>query len=705
MPQFNQFVTILTQQAIDNNHRYLVVLAGDQSWAVNQLAEQLDPENTLWLGDGQWTSCQTMAKAKAALGREFDALVFNAYSGFNPDAFGQSVGALAGGGICFLIIPPFESWPEYDDPDYQRYLASVDQQGLTSANFIQRASALIQSDQSSYLIEQDKDIPTLTNGQSVCHRFGEEHFSQQQHAIEQIVKTATGHRNRPLVITADRGRGKSSALGLASATLLQSKLKNITVTAPNSAALDSLFKHAEQLLEGAILDKASLKWQGKSITFLPPDELVSERPACELLLIDEAAAIPTPMLTVLAKSYSRLVYATTVHGYEGTGRGFSLRFLKTLAGLYPQWRHVEMSQPIRWSINDPLESISNRMLGLHFNDVNVDSLLCDGIKDSVQFSYVSQSQLSQNEELLGQIFSLLVSAHYQTKPSDFRQLLDAPLLRIAMARCNGVVIATALILHEGEFEQDLAHRVWLGERRLRGHLLPQSLTAQVGLEQAACYRFSRVMRIAVHPNLQHLGIGSLLEDYLATSAQADGVDYIGASFGATEQLAKYWLQQGYHIVRLGLTKDQASGTHSVMVLKSLRQESEGQLLVQARDIYSRALRYSLSGEFNQLDQALVSVLVNNTIPREGLSLADIRNIKNYCDTQRPIEQVDFLIAHLVLQNPKRLRLLTELERDMVIAKLLQKQSWQQVVSLVELTGKKQAKTLLKQAVKTLLGGI
>lgn len=700
--RFNQFISNLTQCAQASNHRQLVVLAGDEQWAIALLESVIDSECCLWLGNGAHAQCVEMKKASSVLGREYATLVFNSYSGFNPDAFGQSVGTIAGGGICFLITPSFECWPDYEDPDYLRYLASPDQQGKTSANFITRLMRLIDADKSVELIKQHRPLPHLDNKPSAqnvapSHDVGE--FNEQQHAVEQIIKTVTGRRGRPLVMTADRGRGKSSALGIAAAQLLKTKVRCITVTAPNRNAVDSLFQHAMLLLEGATLSKLTLHWQDKEIRFIAPDELTRELPECQLLLVDEAAAIPTPMLTILAKAYSRIVFATTIHGYEGTGRGFSLRFVNTLSRISPGWRNIELKQPIRWAVNDPLESISNEMLGLGFDDVNLDSLLVGGQLEKLEFQQLTQQQLIVDEQLLSQIFNLLVIAHYQTSPSDFRQLLDAPQLSIFAAFYQGNVVATALVLREGELSSEINHHILQGTRRLRGHLLAQSLVAQMGLERAGKHSYARVMRIAVNPQLQIKGIGKSFEQYICAWAAKQGIDFIGASFGATASLSCFWFKQGYHAARLGTTKDRASGTHSLLVLKSLQKcPSSLELIVQARDKFAKALRYSLSGKFNNLEPALVNILLHDVDALKTLSDEELLDINNYATTDRPFEQVDYLIEQLIWCNPADLAVMTVEQQQLVISKVLQQRPWNKVVSLVGAVGKKQVKNQLKQAV-------
>ena len=50
---------------------------------------------------------------------------------------------------------------------------------------------------------------------------------------------------------------------------------------------------------------------------------------------------------------------------------------------------------------------------------------------------------------------------------------------------------------EGGLDSELAEQVMLGKRRLRGHLLPQSLATHSGFAKAACQSLLRIVRIAV----------------------------------------------------------------------------------------------------------------------------------------------------------------------------------------------------------------
>jgi len=705
------------QQLVNNvsqtTVRQLVVLSGTQAWAFEQLSSVISLSDCLWIGESDVDVGIAMSKAKMVLGRECHQLVFNAYSGFNPDAFGQAVGTLNGGGVCFIISPPLDAWASYDDPDYLRYVASPQQLSDVNPYFLNRIQQLITDDAHAIVIHENEvksdyecmDLASpaaelaTSSQQLTCSHFA---TLEQKNCVNEIIKVSSGHRNRPLVISADRGRGKSSALGLAAAMLLQDNLTHIIVTAPKVSALGSFFKHAVELLNDSEMHSNTLHWQGKRIEFIAPDELINQLPSCDLLLIDEAAAIPTPMLTVLATKYSRVVFATTIHGYEGTGRGFALRFLNRLKEISPQMRRFELSQPIRWQQNDPLELLSNTLLGLDFKAVNVDSQIEVFDNKLINYQLISQLELIEDEGLLEQVFGLLVLAHYQTSPSDFRQLLDAPNLFIFIAIHDNDVIGVSLVLKEGQLDNELCKEIALGERRLRGHLLPQSLLAQVGIVNAAQYSYGRIMRIAVHPQLQHKNIGSDLDAYVTQWAITQKIDVLGASFGATAELSRYWFNNNYYPARLGFNKDSASGTHSLLVMKALNKNSQIKDIVNVgHKQFFKSFRYDIANHFNQLDEQLVVALLSQNIVTESLCDFDRHNIETFINGSRPFEQVSYIIENVLWNSAGSLMTLSDIEQSIIIQKVLQRKTWNEFAKQLSLTGKKEAQLLLRQAIKAL----
>ncbi|MDP2561069.1 tRNA(Met) cytidine acetyltransferase TmcA [Psychrobium sp. 1_MG-2023] len=727
MTEFSKFVDSIRHSIMLNKQRRLIVLQGERTWAIDLITQIEQLGHTVWLGDdgmsefenrlGEDVQLVAMNKAQSVLGTETSTLVFDSYSGFNPDAFGKATGILKGGGVCFLITPAEGKWLDYNDPDYNRYIASPDQLTRVNNFFIQRLINQINQDQTVIKVRQEQALPVVElhpDEQGLAITEPAENSlqpltpfanMQQQRSALEIIKTITGHRKRPLIMTADRGRGKTSVLGLAAAQLIRDHaVSHIIVTAPKIDAVASLFKHAVQLLPGAVCSKTDLKWQGKVIEFVAPDVIVTDKPKCDLLLVDEAAAIPTSMLTIIAQSFSRIVFATTIHGYEGTGRGFALRFMNTLVKLSPNYRQVELMQPIRWSENDPVEAFTNRILALNFKSVNYDSSI-EGVNETLEFEKISQQQLLDKPQLLEQLFGLLVLAHYQTSPTDFRQLLDAPQLHIFVVKNQENIVATALVLEEGLFEEELAEQVWLGKRRLRGHLLAQSLMAQLGLQQAGQYKFARVMRIAVHPQLQRQRIGQRLNEFVKQWALKQHFDYLGASFGATAPLLDYWHALGYQAVRLGLTKDKASGTHSVMVLQPLSVASE-LLMKNARGLFVRSLRYNLSGDFNAIEPTLISSLSQNIVEPHLLSPLishqDHINLTVYGQGQRPFEQINYAFDALFWQQPSQISLLTPAQQQLLVIKLLQQRTWSETTKLCEYNGKKLAQRAMKQLAQVLI---
>ncbi|PIW78590.1 MAG: hypothetical protein CO000_00910, partial [Piscirickettsiaceae bacterium CG_4_8_14_3_um_filter_44_38] len=80
----------------------------------------------------------------------------------------------------------------------------------------------------------------------------------QQQAIDAIHHLAFGHRKRPVVLTADRGRGKSYTLGLACLRLLAEGKQHITLTAARRSQLESAFQAMEADMQAGLYPHLSL---------------------------------------------------------------------------------------------------------------------------------------------------------------------------------------------------------------------------------------------------------------------------------------------------------------------------------------------------------------------------------------------------------------------------------------------------------------
>ena len=700
--------TNLAALATRPRHRSLRVLAGEQAWCCAQAQVTLQNWPVVWLGTGPHApaTAKPVSAAQGYLGQELDAVVFDAYAGFDPDAFGAIAGSIRAGGILLLLTPPLQDWPDYPDPVNARLCVHPVLPTTVSGRYLTRLTAMIR--RSPYLALQEQNRPLLpssgprlrpgpTTGMQAVTR------PDQTQAIAAIERVMSGHRNRPLLLQADRGRGKSAALGIAAAHLLRSGEKyRILLTAPRRAAVDTVFLHAARLLPDADIQPSQLIYGHSSLQFMAPDELADSLPAADLVLVDEAAGIHLNLLTQILRRYRRLVFSSTVHGYEGAGRGFALRFRTLLQQYAPGWRSLELHQPIRWDDNDPLERFTLNALLLDAEPPPFPAQPASTLATST-VERLSRSQLAQDETLLRTVFGLLVQAHYQTRPLDLRQLLDGPNLSIYRLTLAGDTVAVAMLADEGRFESSLASDIATGQRRPQGHQLAQLLAYQYHCPEAASLRFARVVRIAVHPAWQGQGYGSYLLRGLIEQAQQSRFDAIGAVFGASPELLTFWRRQCLQPVQIGLSRKAASGAHSVAVLRAL--SSDGQHL-QARlaSDFQHRLPYLLADPLRELEPDCAALLLQQPDDGQPLALSPSAHtaLTGFVAGQRGYELVpDALceLAQAVLASPRLAAQLNSAQRKVLIAKLLQKRSWADCAQLLNLAGRRQVEALLREAVR------
>jgi tRNA(Met) cytidine acetyltransferase len=696
----------LIAMAREQRRRRVLVLSGSSHWcrgAAGRLLEYTDYSSVHWFSDRAPSGALSIQGPAALnmLGTEHDALVFDAWSGFDPDAFGALTGTIRAGGLLVLLIPPVAEWPQFPDPQNRRITVVPYTAGQLSGRFLKRLAGVIQSDPDLLLCEQGEIKQRPQGAVEARVALPEEELQapcrspDQQRAVEAVVKVVTGHRRRPVVLTSDRGRGKSAAFGIAAAQLISSGRRQILLTGPRLRSVEAVLAHARALLP---------EQDHGAIRFVAADELVRAPQDADLLLVDEAAAIPAPILESLLKRYARIAFASTVHGYEGTGRGFAVRFNRVLDKHSNSWKSVSLSTPIRWAANDPLEHLTFRMLLLDAN-APTDDVLQTAASGDYEIECVDRDQLVEDEAILSELFGLLVMAHYRTRPLDLRHLLDGPNLSVYLLRVNRHVAATALVAAEGGFDADTAQAIWAGRVRPHGHLLPETLAAHQGLMQAPLLHCARIMRIAVHPALQGRGLGTSLVRHITGQVQQADCDYIGTSFGATAELLAFWKRMDWLPVRLSIQRGASSGTRSAVVLKGLTDTGKA-LAEQARERFFAHFPHQLSDSLYDLDAELVcSLMQNGSAYAHDLNDADRQDLRAFADEQRLLEvSIGSLwrLACRELSGAAASSRLDEKEISLLVARILQKRSWQTCARLIGVPGRAQALAVLRAAVAKLL---
>lgn len=598
------------------NHRVALILAGtaDWTWACAEVA--LGGLDAVWLTErSTMGAALPLEAAERLLGQGVDHLVYDAHGGLDPDGFGAACGAIRGGGLLLLLTPPLDIWSSWPDPFAQRIAVHPYPSDAVGRRFLVRFAHVLRTSPGCWILEQGAPLPqipsaaagtTAAPGPIGDRSPGVAATQDQQRAIEAVVKTAHGRARRPLVIRADRGRGKTAALGLAAARLLQTDARSILVTAPRRAAVEPLFRHAAAALTETRRDARGIFYPEARLRFIAPDALDRCAPDGSLLIIDEAAGIPAPLLERALLRHPRIIFATTVHGYEGTGRGFDVRFRDTLDRLTPSWRAIDLVTPIRWAVDDPLEALTSRVLLLDATPTPAERIRT-AHPATCLWSRLDRDRLVTDEPTLTALFGLLVLAHYQTRPRDLRHLLDGPNVRIEVLRHTGKIVATLLAADEGAFDEALSAAVFAGRRRPRGHLLAQTLAAHAGLADAPRLRYRRIMRLAVHPAAQRRGLGRQLLAATVVAAQDDDVDLVGASFGATTALLRFWMGCGFAPVHIGTHRNAASGEYALVVLRALTGRGEAFLEAARRRLAERLPKW-LPGPLGEASPTLIAAL-------------------------------------------------------------------------------------------------
>ena len=526
----------------------------------------LVPDNVLIIGE----SGIAFSKATNLLGQEFEHILFDGRNGIHLEVLAIAAGTLKMGGILCLVLSDWENLSQQPEQDSLRW--NGNQSAIATPNFIDHFKQCIERYHFPILREKSAvEFPPIF--------YSNEHHKNATLAQQQIIETILQAEQDIYFLTAKRGRGKSALLGM----LANQIRAPVYLTAPNKSAVYSVIEFSEGGIE-----------------FIAPDELAftlqtdPEFSQSAWLLVDEAAMIPLPLLQEYSQYFQHIVFSTTIHSYEGTGRGFELKFKRKI---HRTFQHFELKQPLRWQENDPLEQFIDDLLLLNAED------------DFQQFSFQShlpyQIREAQNPHYIADFYGLMTLAHYRTSPLDLRRLLDGENQRFYFAEYQQNLLGAIWALEEGNMADDeLIIQIQQGKRRPKGNLVPQALCFHENLSEACKLRSLRISRIAVQPNWQKQGIGQNLTKLMENSE----VDFLSVSFGYTDELAKFWQKCGFVLVHLGEHQEASSGCYSAIALKGI--SKEGLALVDTahkqfqRNILLSFHSFAINFQQNQLDWKL-----------------------------------------------------------------------------------------------------
>ncbi|XP_068459627.1 RNA cytidine acetyltransferase [Clinocottus analis] len=529
------------------------------------------------------------------LGNTYGMCVLQDFEALTPNLLARTVETVEGGGIVVILLRTMNSLKQLytmtmDVHSRYRTEAHQDVVGRFNERFILSLASckncVVIDDQLNVLpisshMANIKPVPPKTQEDGLSPREQElkdlkeslqdtqpvgvlvdccKTMDQAKGVLKFIEATSEKTLRSTVALTAARGRGKSAALGLAVAGAVAFGYSNIFVTSPSPDNLHTMFEfifkgfdalqYQEHLdyeiiqslnpdFNKAVVRVNIFKEHRQTIQYIHPGDAVKLGQA-ELLVIDEAAAIPLPLVKKLLGPY--LVFmASTINGYEGTGRSLSLKLIQQLRqqsaesqqSMSAQNRttnterlaaarslhEVSLQESIRYAPGDAVEKWLNDLLCL--DCLNIPRLISGcPLPQMCDLYYVNRDTLfcyhKASEAFLQRLMALYVASHYKNSPNDLQMLSDAPahhlfcLLPPVPPTQNSLpeVLAVVQVCLEGEISRQSMLNSLSRGKKASGDLIPWTVSEQFQDPEFGSLSGARVVRIAVNPDYQGMGYGS-----------------------------------------------------------------------------------------------------------------------------------------------------------------------------------------------------
>ena len=612
------------------------------------------------------TASVRFSKAERLLGLEADMVILDLYSGMSVDVLCMALGLIKAGGLMVWFCPPdimnqvdpYGQWQGQSQPRFLPYLFSVLQNCpvVVKVKENQRIEAPVSLPEAR--------LPSLLKG---C-------TPQQADLLESMKQWLLNSKQPLFFLTAFRGRGKSTSLGLFVRAHAENRKMVITAASRIQASV----------LLACLDDKSSAR-------FMAPDALIQQSPEIDCLIIDEAAMIPFSVLSECTKRAGKVIMATTTGGYEGTGQGFQHKFMQAYSS--QQYVHATLDIPIRWGHPDLLEERFNQALMF---DLKTDELIHES--NSIKYQVISKQELSGNIAKLKQVYELLMSAHYRTRPSDLRQLMDDDNQWLINAQMGENLVGVILLNREGGIDTDLTEAIFMGRRRPQGHLLPQMITAQAGIRDFAKWKGLRIQRITVHEKFRRQGIGRELVNQAINLLRHEKLDYIGSCFGLDSIMAPFWERTELELVHISAGKGKSTGRQTVALLQSDLPDVKRAIQVLKQKMQRDLPLWLLGYCNNMIWRDVIALLLMSKI-KFSLTTLDRDEIEAYSQGHRGFDLTQPVLQRYLINHVNQIVSLAIDEQQLLVEKVIQNRPWSAFTGV----GRGDGRKAVNQGIRKLVG--
>ena len=647
-------------------HRQRLVIHGDKHHHATTVEDILSslPEDISFCIAGELNArLADIAKTRIAkttplnlyrqcLGSEYDIVIIDFSEQFRPSVLTALAGTVKVSGTLILLTPPSDTW--HSHPSVTRpYFLSYGQT-LNSSVYIDKILRPLTDTPETGMVSRDSVYLPSPQAVEVSRISESDRLTATQQKVFDKITQDDCSTYKCVCIEAARGRGKSFLSGKIIAHFLKLEL-NVAVTAYSQASVSGLLASSE------CESGNRAQWMATDNPLLSEDNI-------DVLVIDEAAALPLPLLQRLLSTPAFVILSSTTDGYEGSGQGFRTKFLQ------PHNIPVrKLSEPVRWRGGDQLETLVSN---LTFRQPLSHEEPGDPREPVSPEHRVLQAKDMQ-PSTLRQVLEMLTVAHYQSSPDDMLRLTDSPQNNFHLLTVKGKIIAAAVVEHEGSIAPvALTEHIAEGKRRVKGHLTAQSLALMSTDANFASMKIRRINRIAVSPDWQSKGLGSKLLKQIVFTCQTGGADLLTSSFGADDQLLRFWVTNGFTIVKRGSKPDKASGLISALVVNPVSQRAE-----------------------EAIDQ-LLALEENNELP-PLLRKRHLLRVRQFVEGSRSIDHLYSSLNYLI-QLADRAHSGCDIELASILRNLSAGESLKQLADRTGLQGKKEMVNDLRRRCEQLL---